>query len=670
MCQKVYTGWNWLWDQAVILWYDNGLHQAGFFLWGTLFVTLVLLFILAYRLFWKPAQINEWLVTLWEKKVMPSLPFYLLVAAGVSVFALMAIPWTQACWVKQDLKLSASKLRQSVEPQFPQLFPKPPIVENFDATRDIEKVAWEVENEARKTVAQILAGLAAMLAFYFAWRRNQLTEKGHEIDRQGQITDRFTKAVEQLGNENMAQRLGGIYALERISQDSERDYWPVMEVLCAFVREKSQQREAAKPLDEAAKAFTTWIKEPEEKEDKSVAPSSGEETPAKGPEEMPRLAEDLQAAVTVIGRRGRVEWEKENGKRIDFTGAILRGVIFKKAELAGAIFSGAEMQSANFKEACLQSAELVSTNVQGAIFDNAQMQNAYFKETQLQGVSFFNTRLQLTRFENSCGPGTDFSGALLQFAQFLHSQLRGSILNGARLQGARFLDTHLQGSSFLDADLQGTEFFGTDLQGAIFALTRLQGARFGGLQQHNAIPYSMNLKRSNLNGSNLNNAYLLGAQIIDCQIDGILIENLNTSDKDKTDWERIIRDAGEFNGIDAFKHFMANTINHVAHAQENRHPLPQMKSDSDRFVSLNKELALTDSYVAEVYLKMWPYSDSFSIPYYNQIRSHIRFVLNADKNHPVRKELEARGLGDLLKEPETPKPTDGAGAGPAPAGVA
>jgi len=31
-------------------------------------------------------------------------------------------------------------------------------------------------------------------------------------------------------------RLGGIYALERIANESEQDHWPIMEVLCTYVR--------------------------------------------------------------------------------------------------------------------------------------------------------------------------------------------------------------------------------------------------------------------------------------------------------------------------------------------------------------------------------------------------------------------------------------------------
>jgi len=39
-----------------------------------------------------------------------------------------------------------------------------------------------------------------------------------ELTEQGQITDRYTKAVEQLGSDKLDVRIGGIYALERIAR--------------------------------------------------------------------------------------------------------------------------------------------------------------------------------------------------------------------------------------------------------------------------------------------------------------------------------------------------------------------------------------------------------------------------------------------------------------------
>jgi hypothetical protein len=82
----------------------------------------------------------------------------------------------------------------------------------------------------------------AVGAFYtgrtFAQTRKE-QERTYALAREGQITERFTRAVEQLGDEKLDIRLGGIYALERIARDSETHYEPVMEVLMAFLRENT-----------------------------------------------------------------------------------------------------------------------------------------------------------------------------------------------------------------------------------------------------------------------------------------------------------------------------------------------------------------------------------------------------------------------------------------------
>jgi hypothetical protein len=44
------------------------------------------------------------------------------------------------------------------------------------------------------------------------------------VSQEGRITDRFTRAVDQLGSDDLTVRLGGICALERIAGDCPRDY--------------------------------------------------------------------------------------------------------------------------------------------------------------------------------------------------------------------------------------------------------------------------------------------------------------------------------------------------------------------------------------------------------------------------------------------------------------
>jgi hypothetical protein len=139
-------------------------------------------------------------------------------------------------------------------------------------------------------VAQILAGAALLSGLYFTWRTVQ-------VNREGQITERFTRAIEQLGathddkSKNLELRLGGIYALERIARESERDHWSIMEVLTAYVRQHAPLRpEEAQQVEEDAAVE----KKPEED-------SRGES----GTAEAPVPAADIQAIITVIRRRTR-----------------------------------------------------------------------------------------------------------------------------------------------------------------------------------------------------------------------------------------------------------------------------------------------------------------------------------------------------------------------------
>jgi hypothetical protein len=95
------------------------------------------------------------------------------------------------------------------------------------------KEVFKAENDARTTLAQIIGGFAVLMGLYVAWqnlRQNinttaqnlELTNKNLELTKEGQVTDRFTKAIEQLGatddkgKPKLELRLGGIYALERM----------------------------------------------------------------------------------------------------------------------------------------------------------------------------------------------------------------------------------------------------------------------------------------------------------------------------------------------------------------------------------------------------------------------------------------------------------------------
>jgi hypothetical protein len=84
-------------------------------------------------------------------------------------------------------------------------------------------------NDVRATPLQGIGGAVILLGAYLTYRQLQTT-------REGQVTERFTRAIDQLGHDELDVRLGGIYALERIANDSPDDRATIAEVLTAFVR--------------------------------------------------------------------------------------------------------------------------------------------------------------------------------------------------------------------------------------------------------------------------------------------------------------------------------------------------------------------------------------------------------------------------------------------------
>lgn len=219
------------------------------------------------------------------------------------------------------------------------------------------------QDEAFRTLLQLIGGAAILFGGYTAWRtlratqrtveatekQVEATQKQVEIAREGQITERFNKAVEHLGSDDLTIRLGGIYALERIAEDSETHHWPVMEVLTAFVRENApRKQEAEHPERKVGSTASIW----------------GEMEPRT----------DIQAILTVIGRRS-TKLEKAD-QFLDLRGTELRGANLFEANLCEANLNRANLREANLSGANLQRASLIWTNLHWANLRGATLRGA------------------------------------------------------------------------------------------------------------------------------------------------------------------------------------------------------------------------------------------------------------------------------------------------------
>jgi hypothetical protein len=225
----------------------------------------------------------------------------------------------------------------------------------------LQKDLITAENNARMTFAQIIGGIALLFGLTLTYRNIKVTEEG-------KLTERFSKAVELLGNkENLEIRLGGIYALERIARDSKKDHWTVMEVLTAFVREQSGN-EYEETTDADGNITLVVV------------------------EHKPSITVDIQAALTVIGRR---EWAKQEQQEINLMGSFLQGTVLFDANLKGANFCNTILTQSLLIRTDLRNATLINTTLIEADLNHAKLKDAHLFGAKLIGADL-RTSIGLT----------------------------------------------------------------------------------------------------------------------------------------------------------------------------------------------------------------------------------------------------------------------------------
>ena len=327
-----------------------------------------------------------------------------------------------------------------------------------------------------------MIGFAPILALIQAFTTGRQTA----AQQTGQVTDRINKAVEELGADkhvcrqtknskgmlvyqndtagnpdpkkpilkektepNIEVRTRAIYALDHIAAKNLSFHIQIMEILCAYIRHNS-----------------------------SVLLASND------PKNLTKPREDIQTALTVLGRRSESQIAVERavktpdcqGHRLDLRATCLQAVDltklnfglarFENAKFQGAKFGGANLQGANFEDANLQGAHLWHANLHEAKLADARLQGAHLESTNLQGAILWGAKLQ----------GANLGKANLQEATLWGANLERADLGGANLQEATLCEAKLQGADFGGANLQGAYLSDTKLQGANLGDANLQGA--------------------------------------------------------------------------------------------------------------------------------------------------------------------------------------------------
>ena len=336
-------------------------------------------------------------------------------------------------------------------------------------------------------LAAPLTFLGFTLAFWRTWNQHRDGELAtrkldieslaatHKLD-----VESFAKAVEQLGHNEISIRLGAVLALELRGKASSSLLSPIIQVLCAYIREKRPN--------------------PVQRDDDSPA----------------RLPTDIQLILEIISRL-KIK-DKDNQITVDLHDTDLSGVSWFQATL----------NSANLSKAKLNRAKLNRADLSGADLRGADLSEANLIETNLRGADLRGAKLN----------GAKLNGADLRGADLSRAKLNGADLRGANLSsGADLSWAHLNEANLGEADLSRATLGGAHLNEADLSKVNLSKAYLNEAYLSKAYLNEADLSWANLRGADLiwadlSWANLIEANLVEADLSGA---NLNGANWDGAD---------------------------------------------------------------------------------------------------------------------------------------
>lgn len=244
-------------------------------------------------------------------------------------------------------------------------------------------------------IAKTLGALIVLAGLYLTYRRSATQERSAQTDSDRMKADVFTKAIDQLASPDLAVRIGGIYALERIAKTTPEYHWPIMETLTAYVRHRAAAPEGVDDIEPNRDSHYSF-----------------------------KRKVDVQAVITVLARRETAH-ETET-QHLDLSHCFLGGITlttpgennlaktnFSYSRLWWADLRNARLTGCNFMLASLSHAHLDGAKLQGANFLKGDLYNAKLSGADLQGASLNMTEIGMAEFDGA----TVDENTFLQFAE-------------------------------------------------------------------------------------------------------------------------------------------------------------------------------------------------------------------------------------------------------------
>ncbi|WP_199896483.1 pentapeptide repeat-containing protein [Streptomyces niger] len=271
------------------------------------------------------------------------------------------------------------------------------------------------QGQLRLFGVQAFAAIGASIALLY-------TARNFALARRGQVTDRFTKALERLSSSQIYVRIGGILALKQILQDAPNQAEDAAQVLQTFVHEHTEEQGEIDGTE-------------------CVLP-------------------DVQVALSALGHAVHRAGTSLQLRTRKLAGADLRGFRLENADLAGSSLKGAEISLCS----------LIDTDMSGIDATDANMSHSRFWD-----CDFFEGRLHKVEMEFADFSYATFNESEITPLYAYRARFSHCVMIGAKLSGV-FRECDFRHANFITADLRGMNVVDANFEGAKFERANLDGA--------------------------------------------------------------------------------------------------------------------------------------------------------------------------------------------------
>ncbi|MDX3587635.1 pentapeptide repeat-containing protein [Streptomyces europaeiscabiei] len=334
---------------------------------------------------------------------------------------------------------------------------------------DLQPADGVVITGFRTGLVALAAGLIASVTLYYTHRKHQLEQQQFEqaqkqfaenqeqfettlreaqerdqrqaeLTREGQVTGRYVEAIKLLAAEGTHEKLGGIYSLERIMNDSEKDRGTIVEVLAAYIR---QRLDGTAPESNSIRLMA---------EDAAAAEERDEVIdPDQPPLPLVPLPEDVRAALSVLSRNWTKTVPRPDLRSLDFAHWDASEAQLRGAHMPGAELSGAQLEAASLNDADLQGAMLFRTKLMKADLSGTRLDEATLSESNLDKARLVGATLVDANLDDAQADEADFERADLTDACLRRASLKGATFRFATLAEARLKAAHLWNADLTSA---------------------------------------------------------------------------------------------------------------------------------------------------------------------------------------------------------------------------